>query len=160
MAVMVEHQGEQMDDIEHNVINSSHYVKDGAEKCDGVSEKDCLNALQDIKMITMTMILLTQSAEATSLLPGESPNEEAIKKIIDNVGGEEFLETVLEIQDRHDAAKEIEKSLLELHQVFLDMAVMVEHQGEQMDDIEHYVINSSHLVKDGAEKWEGVSEKE
>ncbi|CAM8945827.1 unnamed protein product [Rhodiola kirilowii] len=93
---------------------------------------------------------------------GETPNEEVIEKIIDNVGGEEFLaravqehgrgrvmETVVEIQDRHDAAKEIEKSLLELHQVFLDMAVMVEHQGEQMDDIEHNVINSSHYVKDG-----------
>ncbi|KAH7522781.1 hypothetical protein FEM48_Zijuj07G0174800 [Ziziphus jujuba var. spinosa] len=53
------------------------------------------------------------------------------------------------IQDRHDAAKEIEKSLLKLHQVFLDMAVMVEAQGEQMDDIEHHVLNSSYYVKDG-----------
>uniref|UniRef100_A0A7N0VGG7 t-SNARE coiled-coil homology domain-containing protein n=1 Tax=Kalanchoe fedtschenkoi TaxID=63787 RepID=A0A7N0VGG7_KALFE len=94
---------------------------------------------------------------------GQTPDEEVIEKIIHNVGAEEFLaravqehgrgrvvETVVEIQDRHDAAKEIEKSLLELHQVFLDMAVMVEHQGEQMDDIEHNVINSSHYVKDGA----------
>ncbi|CAM8979821.1 unnamed protein product [Rhodiola kirilowii] len=116
----------------------------------------------------LAISIKTQLAEATSLLPGESPNEEAIEKIIDNVGGkeflaravQEFLETVLEIQDRHDAGKEIEKSLLELHQVFLDMAVMVEHQGEQMDDIEHNVINSSHYVKDGAEKCDGVSEKE
>ncbi|KAJ6951687.1 hypothetical protein NC653_040976 [Populus alba x Populus x berolinensis] len=53
-------------------------------------------------------------------------------------GKGKVLETVVEIQDRHDAAKEIEKSLLELHQVFLDMAVMVEAQGEQMDDIEHH----------------------
>lgn len=92
---------------------------------------------------------------------GEKADEEVIEKIISN-GGEEFLgraiqehgrgkvlETVVEIQDRHDAAKDIEKSLLELHQVFLDMAVMVEAQGEQMDDIEHHVINASHYVKDG-----------
>lgn len=92
---------------------------------------------------------------------GEHPDEEVIDKIISN-GGEEFLgraiqehgrgrvlETVVEIQDRHDAAKEIEKSLLELHQVFLDMAVMVEAQGEQMDDIEHHVMNAAHYVKDG-----------
>ncbi|KAF9670211.1 hypothetical protein SADUNF_Sadunf13G0044800 [Salix dunnii] len=97
---------------------------------------------------------------------GEYPDEEVIDKIIsDGSGGEEFLkraiqehgkgkvlETVVEIQDRYDAAKEIEKSLLELHQVFMDMAVMVEAQGEQMDDIEHHVLNASHYVKDGTKE--------
>ncbi|KAF8116183.1 hypothetical protein N665_0020s0039 [Sinapis alba] len=97
---------------------------------------------------------------------GERPDEEMIEKIVsDDTGGEEFLtraiqehgrgkvlETVVEIQDRYDAAKEIEKSLLELHQVFLDMAVMVEAQGEQMDEIEHHVLNASHYVKDGAKE--------
>ncbi|CAF2082048.1 unnamed protein product [Brassica napus] len=95
---------------------------------------------------------------------GERPDEEMIEKIVSD-GGEEFLaravqehgrgkvlETVVEIQDRYDAAKEIEKSLLELHQVFLDMAVMVEAQGEQMDEIEHHVMNASHYVKDGAKE--------
>ncbi|XP_022966401.1 syntaxin-related protein KNOLLE-like [Cucurbita maxima] len=93
---------------------------------------------------------------------GEHPEEEVIEKIISN-GGEEFLgraieehgwgkvaETVVEIQDRHGAAKEIERSLLELHQVFLDMAVMVEAQGEKMDDIEHHVMNASQYVRDGS----------
>ncbi|PSR96655.1 Syntaxin-related protein like [Actinidia chinensis var. chinensis] len=93
---------------------------------------------------------------------GENPDEEVIDKIISS-GGEEFLqraiqehgrgkvlETVVEIQDRHDTAKEVEKSLLELHQVFLDMAVMVEAQAEQLDDIHHHVINSAQYVNDGA----------
>nr|AFK39662.1 unknown [Lotus japonicus] len=95
---------------------------------------------------------------------GENPDEEVIEKIISNgdEGGFMFLgkaveehgrgkvlETVAEIQDRHEGAKEVEKSLLELHQVFLDMAVMVEAQGEKMDDIEHHVLHSSHYVKDG-----------
>ncbi|KAL8515665.1 hypothetical protein ACS0TY_014371 [Phlomoides rotata] len=96
---------------------------------------------------------------------GEYPDEQVIEKIIssgDGNGGEELLsraiqehgrgkvvETVVEIQDRHDAAKEIEKSLLELHQIFLDMAVMVEAQGDQMDDIHHHVINAAHYVSDG-----------
>ncbi|KAJ0818328.1 putative target SNARE coiled-coil domain, syntaxin domain, syntaxin/epimorphin [Helianthus annuus] len=97
---------------------------------------------------------------------GEEANEEVIEKIInsgtDGQGGEDFLskaiqehgrgrvlETVVEIQDRHDAAKEIETSLLELHQVFLDMAVMVEAQGEKMDDIEHHVMNAAQYVNDG-----------
>jgi syntaxin 1B/2/3 len=59
------------------------------------------------------------------------------------------LDTVQEIQGRYDAAREVERSLLELHQVFLDMAVMVEAQGERMDDIEHHVTSASHYVKDG-----------
>ncbi|OIT37969.1 PREDICTED: syntaxin-related protein KNOLLE [Nicotiana attenuata] len=96
---------------------------------------------------------------------GEHPDEEVIEKIISSgngQGGEEFLsraiqehgrgkvlETVVEIQDRYDAAKEIEKSLLELHQIFLDMAVMVEAQGEKMDDIEHHVMNAAQYVNDG-----------
>ncbi|CAG7900097.1 unnamed protein product [Brassica rapa] len=95
---------------------------------------------------------------------GERPDEEMIEKIVTD-GGEEFLtraiqehgrgkvlETVVEIQDRYDAAKEIEKSLLELHQVFLDMAVMVEAQEEQMDEIEHHVMSAGHYVKDGAKE--------
>ncbi|KAL8120481.1 hypothetical protein AgCh_017596 [Apium graveolens] len=41
-------------------------------------------------------------------------------------GRGKVLETVVKIQDMHDAAKEIEKSLLELRQVFWDMAVKPE----------------------------------
>ncbi|GAB4836757.1 hypothetical protein Ancab_001669 [Ancistrocladus abbreviatus] len=94
---------------------------------------------------------------------GEHPDEEVMEKIIaSGIGEGEILaeaikehgrgkvaETVLEIRDRHDAAKEIERSLLELHQVFLDMAVLVEAQGEQMDDIEHHVLSAGNYVKDG-----------
>ncbi len=40
-----------------------------------------------------------------------------------------------EIQERHEAVKELEKSLLDLHQIFLDMAVLVEAQGEMLDNI-------------------------
>ncbi|XP_022978235.1 syntaxin-related protein KNOLLE-like [Cucurbita maxima] len=104
---------------------------------------------------------------------GEKANEEVIEKIISD-GVEEFLgrvikehgqggkvvvaETVEEIQDRHGAAKEIEKSLLELHQVFLDMAVMVEAQGEKMDNIEHHVMNASQYVRDGTKELKSAKE--
>ncbi|XP_008808764.2 syntaxin-related protein KNOLLE isoform X2 [Phoenix dactylifera] len=96
---------------------------------------------------------------------GEVPDEDMIEKIISNGESEELLKkaimehgrgkvlaTLHEIQDRHDAAKEMERSLLELHQVFLDMAVLVEAQGEQMDSIEHHVTSASHYVKDGTKE--------
>ena len=62
-------------------------------------------------------------------LTGEVPEEEVIERIISDGRGEELLgaavaehgkgavlAAVHEIQDRHDAAREVERSLLELHQ--------------------------------------------
>ncbi|KAH0457778.1 hypothetical protein IEQ34_013093 [Dendrobium chrysotoxum] len=98
-------------------------------------------------------------------LTGEVPSEEAVEKIISEGKSEELLktaicssgrgmvtETLSEIQDRHDAAKVVEKSLLELHQLFLDMAMIVEVQGEQIDDIEHHVSNAAHYIKGGTKE--------
>ena len=50
---------------------------------------------------------------------------------INTVGhfGGQVMDTVMEIQERHDAVMEVEKGLLELHQIFLDMATLVEQQG-------------------------------
>ena len=102
---------------------------------------------------------------------GVIPEEEMIERIISDKDGEELLqkaisehgkgkvmETVVEIQDRYDAAKEVEKSLLELHQVFLDMAVMVEVQGEKMDDIEHHVSHAAEYVKGGVKQLGSAKE--
>ncbi|CAA6663845.1 unnamed protein product [Spirodela intermedia] len=82
---------------------------------------------------------------------GES--EDLLKKAIEEHGRGKVLATVHEIQDRHDAAKEIERSLLELHQVFLDMALMVEAQGEQMDDIEHHQLATAKQHQRSSRKW-------
>ena len=51
----------------------------------------------------------------------------------------QVLDTLAEINERHEAVKELEKSLMELHQVFLDLAVLVEAQGEMLDNIEQQV---------------------
>ena len=57
------------------------------------------------------------------------------------------LDTLAEIIERHEAVKELEKSLMELHQVFLDMAVLVEAQGEMLDNIEQQVASLTLLSK-------------
>ncbi|KAG4111106.1 hypothetical protein ERO13_D13G087400v2 [Gossypium hirsutum] len=51
---------------------------------------------------------------------------------------EQILNTVEEIQERHDAVVEIEKKLLDLQQIYLDIAVLVESQGEILDNIESF----------------------
>ena len=62
------------------------------------------------------------------------------------------MDTINEIQERHDAVKDLENNLKELHQVFLDMAVLVQHQGEQLDDIESHVQRANSFVRGGTQQ--------
>jgi syntaxin 1B/2/3 len=41
-----------------------------------------------------------------------------------------------EVQSRHDDIKKIERTILELHQLFVDMQMMVEQQAETLTQIE------------------------
>lgn len=47
-------------------------------------------------------------------------------------GQEDF---VMENQDMHEALKDIQRSLIELHQIFLGLAVFVKTQGEKINNI-------------------------
>ncbi|KAK9155827.1 hypothetical protein Sjap_003307 [Stephania japonica] len=75
--------------------------------------------------------------------------EEIFQKAIQETGRGQVLDTLKEIQERHDAVKEIEKKLLDLHQIFLDMAVLVEAQGDLLDNIEVQVTNAVDHVHSG-----------
>lgn len=81
---------------------------------------------------------------------GES--ETFLRKAIQEQGRGRVLETIHEIQERHDAVKEMEKNLKELHQVFLDMAVLVQAQGEQLDDIALHVERAHSFVRGGTQQ--------
>jgi syntaxin 1B/2/3 len=98
-------------------------------------------------------------------ITGEKANEEIIENLISTGESESFLQkaiqeqgrgqildTISEIQERHDAVKEIEKNLIELHQVFLDMAALVESQGHQLNDIESHVAHASSFVRRGTDQ--------
>ena len=72
-------------------------------------------------------------------------SEEVLKAAVEGQGSASsggtaaLREAVLEISVRHDAVKEVTKSLMELQQMFLDMATLVEAQGEALDSIESHV---------------------
>lgn len=92
---------------------------------------------------------------------GEMPSEEVMEKLISGnlqvkafEEGKTTTDMAMENQERHEAVKEIQKSLTELHQVFLDMAVMIETQGEQMNDIEHNMVNARSYVTDATKELE------
>lgn len=84
---------------------------------------------------------------------GEYPSEEVIENMVSGNGKveifEERTEKNLENKERHEAVMDIWRSLNKLHQVFLDMAVMVETQGEQIDDIEHNVATAGSFISGG-----------
>ncbi|BAT73791.1 hypothetical protein LR48_Vigan01g066100 [Vigna angularis] len=104
-------------------------------------------------------------------ITGEKAEEETIENLISSGESESFLQraiqeqgrgqimdTISEIQERHDAVKEIEKNLMELHQVFLDMAAMVEAQGQQLNNIESHVAHASSFVRRGTEQLQDAKE--
>ncbi|KAJ0250572.1 Syntaxin-125 [Hirschfeldia incana] len=87
---------------------------------------------------------------------GESEN--FLQKAIQEQGRGQIMDTISEIQERHDAVREIEKNLLELHQVFLDMAALVEAQGQQLNNIESHVAKASSFVRRGTDQLQDARE--
>lgn len=81
---------------------------------------------------------------------GEAEN--MVQRAIQEGGKGEVMAAVTEIRERYDAAVEIERSLGELHQVFMDMAVLVAAQGEQLNDIESQVQRASSFVRTGTDQ--------
>ncbi|CAL4919439.1 unnamed protein product [Urochloa decumbens] len=92
--------------------------------------------------------------EATLDALAESGEGERIlqRAIAEEHGRGEVVAVVAEIQERHGAVADLERSLLELQQVFNDMAVLVNAQGEQLDDIEGNVGRARSFVDRGREQ--------
>lgn len=70
------------------------------------------------------------------------------------------MNTVEEIKERHRAIQQLERSLMELHQVFLDMAVLVEAQGEMLNNIEVHIKKSQDHVAQANKELQGAKEQQ
>ncbi|PWA63101.1 t-SNARE [Artemisia annua] len=75
-----------------------------------------------------------------------------LQKAIQDQGRGQIMDNGSEVQERHDAIIDIEKNLAELHQVFLDIVVLVDAQGPQMNDIESQGDNANTFVGLGTEQ--------
>lgn len=82
----------------------------------------------------------------------EGESETLLKKAIQEQGRASIVETIKEIQERNEAVREMERNLNELHQVFMDMAVLVQSQGEQLDDIESHLARANSFVSRGVQQ--------
>ncbi|KAG9445545.1 hypothetical protein H6P81_011673 [Aristolochia fimbriata] len=130
----------------------------------GKKLKDLMDDFQDLRA-KMTAEYKETVERRYFTITGEKADEQTIENLISSGESETFLQkaiqeqgrgqildTISEIQERHDAVKEIEKHLLDLHQVFLDMAALVEAQGQQLNDIESNVAHASSFVRRGTEQ--------
>lgn len=86
---------------------------------------------------------------------GQEASEEIVEKILLGGGQIEAFEKKgelnLENQERQEAVRQIQRSLMKLHQVFLDMALLVEAQGEHVDDIEQNVVRAGVYISGGTQ---------
>jgi len=78
---------------------------------------------------------------------GESEN--IFQTAMQNGHGQQVVATVEEIRERHDTVQQLEYSLQGLHQIFVDMAVLVDSHGDMLDNIEHQVGQAQNYVESG-----------
>ncbi|RDY02827.1 putative syntaxin-131, partial [Mucuna pruriens] len=76
-------------------------------------------------------------------------SEQIFQKAIQEQGRGQITDTLAEIQERHEAVRDVERKLLDLQQIFLDIAVLVDAQGDMLDNIESQVSGAVDHVQQG-----------
>ena len=65
---------------------------------------------------------------------------------------QQLRQTMVDIEARHADIMALEKNIRELHELFIDMATLIEQQGDKIDRIENHVANSRSYVEKGREQ--------
>jgi len=92
--------------------------------------------------------------------------EEEVENVVKTGGVDIFKGKRLEaaekaladIRERHNDIKRLERSLLELHNMFTDMSILVSEQGEMIDRIEYSVQKSGNYVESARKKVKRAEE--
>ncbi|PRQ44175.1 hypothetical protein RchiOBHm_Chr3g0476321 [Rosa chinensis] len=127
-------------------------LKDSMDSFNSLRQKISLEYRETVQRRYYTVSGENPDEKTLDLLISTGQSETFLQKAIQEQGRGQVLDTINEIQERHDAVKDMEKNLHELHQVFLDMAVLVQAQGEQLDDIESHVQRASSFVRGGTQQ--------
>ncbi|XP_054155008.1 syntaxin-1A-like [Oppia nitens] len=106
----------------------------------------------------------TTDEELETMLDSENPNifTQSIKIITDS---RELRQRLADIEARHADIIKLENSIRELHDMFMDMALVVDIQGETIDSIEQHVRNAGDYVETGVQdfkpalKWQRKSRR-
>ncbi|KDP36101.1 hypothetical protein JCGZ_08745 [Jatropha curcas] len=145
--------GSSSDRTRTSVVNGLRKkLKDSMESFNSLREKISSEYRETVQRRYFTVNGENPDERTLDRLISTGESETFLQKAIQEQGRGRVLDTINEIQERHDAVKEMEKNLKELHQVFLDMSVLVEAQGEQLDDIESNMQRANSYVRTGAQQ--------
>lgn len=145
--------GSSADRTRTSVVNGLRKkLKDSMESFNALRERISSEYRETVQRRYFTVTGENPDERILDRLISTGESETFLQKAIQEQGRGRVLDTINEIQERHDAVKDIEKNLQELHQVFMDMAVLVEAQGEQLDDIESQVTRANSYVRGGTER--------
>lgn len=86
------------------------------------------------------------------VLEGGSQQEVFTQQILQQPGHAAAKNALADIQERNRDIHRLEASIAELRQLFLDMAVLVESQGELLDQIEYTVSQSVNYTSKAVEE--------
>ncbi|GKV29738.1 hypothetical protein SLEP1_g38639 [Rubroshorea leprosula] len=147
--------GSSSDRTRTSVVNGLRKkLKDSMESFNALREKISTEYRETIQRRYFTVTGENPDERILDRLISTGESETFLQKAIQEQGRGRILDTINEIQERHDAVKDLEKNLQELHQVFLDMSVLVQAQGEQLDDIENQVARANSFVRGGNQQLE------
>jgi len=96
-------------------------------------------------------------------ITGKKTNEEEIERMLESGNPQIFTEGILmetkiakqtlaDIEARHKDIMKLESSIKELHDMFMDMAMLVESQGEMVDNIERNMDSAVDYVAQAKEE--------
>mmetsp|Transcript_8614 Transcript_8614/g.14615 ORF Transcript_8614/g.14615 Transcript_8614/m.14615 type:complete len:296 (-) Transcript_8614:80-967(-) len=89
--------------------------------------------------------------EVDHMLESGDPQQMFAASLIDDRKQNEAKNALIFIQEQHRDVVKLEKSIVELHQLFIDMQALVDLQGEMISQIEHNVRQAQNYTSDGVE---------
>eukprot|EP00003_Mantamonas_plastica_P012040 TRINITY_DN2201_c0_g1_i9.p1 TRINITY_DN2201_c0_g1~~TRINITY_DN2201_c0_g1_i9.p1 ORF type:complete len:324 (+),score=126.88 TRINITY_DN2201_c0_g1_i9:1442-2413(+) len=86
----------------------------------------------------------------------ESGNSEFFKEAITHKASAKLNDAIHHIEVQHEEMEKLARSLIELNQLFRDMAVLVEEQGEMLNVVESNVLKAAEYTGSGVKKMESA----
>ncbi|XP_059428489.1 syntaxin-121-like [Corylus avellana] len=125
--------GSSSDQTRSSVVNGLRKkLKDSMDSFNDLRQQISSEYRETVQRRYFTVTGENPDDKTVDLLISTGESERLLQKAIEEQGRGRFVDTINEIQERHDGVKEMEKNLKELHQVFLDMAVLVQAQEEKI----------------------------
>ncbi|MCO5547583.1 hypothetical protein L7F22_001034 [Adiantum nelumboides] len=146
-------EGTTTDRIRTNITNKQRVLLgDIMESFDKLRQQLHTEYRKTIKRRYFTITGEKASKETIDQMIETGESETFLQKAVQEQGRGHIINTIEEIQERHDTVKEIEKNLLELHQIFMDMDVLVDTQGLQLTTIQDAVNRTRSFIERGTKR--------